>query len=187
MSFLSSIRAITSATRPIPTRVVGQTTRRFLSTTRTKTKVVDRELPPAPKSRKPMIIGGALVGAGVWAGVLGYAMNYQRLSSSIVNGTLFMVRYDPRIIALVGDQVDYADSTPWISGSVNHLKGKVDIGFDVTGKTGERARVHFESVRSGHNWKTIEFTVTRLSDNKVVDIGHHELSEKGGPVVAGIA
>jgi cytochrome c oxidase assembly factor 1 len=68
---------------------------------------------------------------------LSSALNYQRLSSSVVSGTLFMVRYDPRVIDLVGDKVDYADSWPWISGTVNHLKGKVNIAFDVTGSKGK--------------------------------------------------
>ncbi|KAI8344230.1 cytochrome oxidase complex assembly protein 1-domain-containing protein [Chlamydoabsidia padenii] len=146
------------------------------------TKVVDRELPSAPtKSRRPWYIGGALVGTLVWVVGLSSALNYQRLSSSVVSGTLFMVRYDPRVIDLVGDKVDYADSWPWISGTVNHLKGKVNIAFDVTGSKGERARVRFSSQRRGHAWHTLEFTVTRQSDNETVDIGHHELTDQGAP------
>lgn len=107
--------------------------RRFAS----KTVVVERELPkPPPPSRKRWIWTGVGVGAVFWAVGLGAALNHQRLSSSVVHGTLFMVRYDPRVIALVGDRVDYADSWPWISGTVNHLKGKIDIAFDVKGSTG---------------------------------------------------
>lgn len=110
------------------------TVRRFAH----KTVVVERELPkPPPPSRKRWIWTGVGVGAVFWAVGLGAALNHQRLSSSVVHGTLFMVRYDPRVIALVGDRVDYADSWPWISGTVNHLKGKIDIGFDVKGSTGK--------------------------------------------------
>lgn len=32
-------------------------------------------------------------------------------------------------------------------------------------------------------WTTVEFTVVRKSDNKVIDIGHHTLSETGEPVL----
>ncbi|ORZ18167.1 cytochrome oxidase complex assembly protein 1-domain-containing protein [Absidia repens] len=146
------------------------------------TRVVDRALPSAPtKSRRPWYIGGAIVGTLVWVVGLSSALNYQRLSSSVVSGTLFMVRYDPRVIDLVGDKVDYADAWPWISGTVNHLKGKVNIAFDVTGTKGERARVRFSSQRRGHSWHTLEFTVTRQSDNETVDIGHHELTDQGAP------
>ncbi|KAI8089379.1 cytochrome oxidase complex assembly protein 1-domain-containing protein [Halteromyces radiatus] len=146
------------------------------------TRVASRDLPPAPtKSRRPWYIGGAILGTVVWVVGLSSALNYQRLSSSVVSGTLFMVRYDPRVIELVGDKVDYADSWPWISGTVNHLKGKVNIAFDVTGSKGERARVRFSSQRRGHAWHTLEFTVTRQSDSETVDIGHHELTDQGAP------
>ncbi|CAO3617999.1 unnamed protein product [Mucor hiemalis] len=81
------------------------TVRRFAH----KTVVVERELPkPPPPSRKRWIWTGVGVGAVFWAVGLGAALNHQRLSSSVVHGTLFMVRYDPRVIALVGDCVDYA-------------------------------------------------------------------------------
>jgi cytochrome c oxidase assembly factor 1 len=103
-----------------------------------KTVVVERELPkPPPPSRKRWLLGGAAVGAVVWIVGLGGALNHQRLSSSVVHGTLFTVRYDSRVISLIGDRIDYADSWPWISGTVNHLKGKIDIGFDVKGSTGK--------------------------------------------------
>jgi cytochrome c oxidase assembly factor 1 len=83
------------------------------------------------------LLGGAAAGAVVWIVGLGGALNHQRLSSSVVHGTLFTVRYDSRVISLIGDRIDYADSWPWISGTVNHLKGKIDIGFDVKGSTGK--------------------------------------------------
>ncbi|CAO3634410.1 unnamed protein product [Cunninghamella blakesleeana] len=149
----------------------------------TSTRVINRDLPPAPsqKSRRPLYIGGAIIGTAVWIVGLSSALNYQRLSSSVVSGTLFMVRYDPRVIELVGDNVDYADYWPWIGGTVNHLKGKVDISFDITGSKGERAQVKFTSQRRGHVWYTLEFTVKRLSDGEVIDIGHHELTDQGAP------
>ncbi|CAO3628917.1 unnamed protein product [Cunninghamella echinulata] len=149
----------------------------------TSSRVINRDLPPAPslKSRRPWYIGGAILGTAVWVVGLSSALNYQRLSSSVVSGTLFMVRYDPRVIDLVGDNVDYSDYWPWIGGTVNHLKGKVDISFNVTGSKGEIAQVKFTSQRRGHVWHTLEFTVTRLSDGEVVDIGHHELTDDGTP------
>lgn len=77
------------------------------------------------------------MGCAVWGVGLAAALNYQRLSSSVVSGTLFMVRYDPDVIELLGDKIDYADKWPWITGTVNHLKGKVAIAFDVIGAKGQ--------------------------------------------------
>lgn len=132
MSFLSSRLLLA---RPITRTLLSSTARRQFAS---KTVVVERELPkPPPPSKKRWLWTGVGVGAVVWVVGLGAALNHQRLSSSVVHGTLFMVRYDPRVIALIGDHVDYADSWPWISGTVNHLKGKIDIGFDVKGSTGK--------------------------------------------------
>ncbi|CDH60466.1 hypothetical protein RO3G_09901 [Lichtheimia corymbifera JMRC:FSU:9682] len=151
-----------------------------------KTRVVERELPPAaPKSRKPWLIGGAIVGTAVWIVGLSTALNYQRLSSSVVTGTLFMVRYDPRVIELLGPQIDYADNWPWITGTVNHFKGKVAIAFDISSNNGERGRVRFSSLRRGQDWTTVEFTVMRESDGKTIDLGREfELTEKGAPSIS---
>ncbi|CAO3660443.1 unnamed protein product [Rhizopus microsporus] len=95
-----------------PAIVINTTRRRLFAS---KTVVVDCQLPsPSPPSRKRWIWAGAGVGAVVWAVGLGAALNHQRLSSSVVHGTLFTVKYDPRVIALVGDRVNYADKWPWI-------------------------------------------------------------------------
>ncbi|CEI91568.1 hypothetical protein G6F70_002134 [Rhizopus microsporus] len=164
-----------------PAIVINTTRRRLFAS---KTVVVDRQLPsPSPPSRKRWIWAGAGVGAVVWAVGLGAALNHQRLSSSVVHGTLFTVKYDPRVIALVGDRVNYADKWPWIGGTVNHLKGKVDITFDIKGSSNERARVHFVSRRVGYEWRTVEFSVTRESDKKTIDIGHQALIESGDSLI----
>ncbi|KAI9249179.1 cytochrome oxidase complex assembly protein 1-domain-containing protein [Phascolomyces articulosus] len=151
-----------------------------------KTKVVQRELPRAQtKSRIPWYIGGAVVGGLVWVVGLAGALNYQRLSSSVVTGTLFMVRYDPRVIDLLGDKIDYADKWPWIDGTVNHFKGNVCISFDIAGQNGERGRVRFSSLRRGDKWHTVEFVMIRESDGKMVDLGNEfELSETGAPLTS---
>ncbi|KAI8975391.1 cytochrome oxidase complex assembly protein 1-domain-containing protein [Mycotypha africana] len=180
MSFFSS--RLLTVSRPLAQPALHNARRQIASSIKSKTVVVERELPQVSSPlRKRWIWTGAGVGAVVWAVGLGAAMNHQRLSSSVVHGTLFMVRYDPRVIELLGDHVDYARSWPWISGSVNHLKGKIDIGFDVKGSSGETARVHFISRRTGHKWTTVEFTVARHSDNKSIDIGHQPLTETGEP------
>ncbi|KAI7851298.1 cytochrome oxidase complex assembly protein 1-domain-containing protein [Circinella umbellata] len=154
-----------------------------------KTKVVQRELPQVQtKSRVPYYIGGAVLGGLVWIVGLGGALNYQRLSSSVVTGTLFMVRYDPRVIQLLGDKIDYADKWPWITGTVNHFKGKVCISFDIAGDKGERGRVRFSSLRRGEQWHTVEFVMVRESDGKTVDLGDEfELSDTGAPVTSSFA
>jgi hypothetical protein len=50
-------------------------------------------------------------------------------------------------------------------------------------RIGETARVHFISKRGGRKWHTVEFTVVRDSDKKMIDIGHHTLTETGEPLL----
>jgi hypothetical protein len=95
-----------------------------------------RSLPKESPRRTPLLVGAGIVGVSLWIGGLSYAMNYQRQSSSVVHGTLFTVRYDPRVRALLGENIGYADSRAWIDGSVNHLKGQVNIKFDIKGDNG---------------------------------------------------
>lgn len=96
-----------------------------------------RPLPVASSTRTPTLVALGVAGVGLWVGVIALATNYQRQSSSVVHGTLFTVRYDPRVRELLGDGVDYADSWPWIAGSVNHLQGKINIKFTVKGNKGK--------------------------------------------------
>ncbi|KAF7730539.1 hypothetical protein EC973_001920 [Apophysomyces ossiformis] len=170
-----------SVLRPATASLFNAAAKRYGSTT--STRVIERELPVSTTSnRRWRLVGGIAVGSVLWGAVLAASMNYQKTSSSVVNGTLFTVRYDPRVMELLGDKIDYADRYPWISGTVNHLKGKVDVSFDVAGSTGERGKVHFCSVRQGHDWRTVKFTVTRYSDQKRVDVGLDALSDTGAPL-----
>lgn len=52
----------------------------------------------------------------------------------------FTVRYDPRVRELLRDNMGYADSWAWIDGSVNHLKGQVNIKFDIKGSNGKKVK-----------------------------------------------
>lgn len=97
-----------------------------------------RALPQVAPRRTPLLVGAGIVGVSLWIGGLSYAMNYQRQSSSVVHGTMFTVRYDPRVQELLGGNIGYADSWAWIDGSVNHLKGQVDIKFEIKGDNGTK-------------------------------------------------
>ncbi|CAO3693839.1 unnamed protein product [Umbelopsis ramanniana] len=142
-----------------------------------------RSLPKAAPRRTPLLVGAGIVGVSLWIGGLSYAMNYQRQSSSVVHGTLFTVRYDPRVRALLGENVGYADSWAWIDGSVNHLKGQVNIKFDIKGDNGQKAKVHFASRRDGNQWQTLVFSVVR-EDGVSLNLDQRELTDTGAPVMA---
>ncbi|KAF8957079.1 hypothetical protein BGZ46_002265 [Entomortierella lignicola] len=127
---------------------------------------------PNVKSRTPLYILLGILGVSFWAGSLAVAANHQRQGTSIVRGTLFNVKFDTKAQELLGDNIDFTNkSWPWISGTVAHLKGRVDIEYQVRGDKAE-GRVHFVAVRPVKQWITTDFTLT-MPDGTSVILGEH--------------
>ncbi|KAF9930811.1 hypothetical protein FBU30_011260 [Linnemannia zychae] len=127
---------------------------------------------PNVASRTPFYILVGIVGVAFWAGSVAVAANHQRQGTSIVRGTLFNVKFDTKAQELLGDNIDFVNPKwPWISGTVAHLKGRVDIEFQVRGDRAE-GRVHFVAVRPAKQWVTTDFTLT-MPDGTCVALGEH--------------
>ncbi|KAF9938286.1 hypothetical protein BGZ67_000314 [Mortierella alpina] len=127
---------------------------------------------PNVANRTPLYILLGVLGASFWAGSIAVAANHQRQGTSIVRGTMFNVKFDTKAQQLLGDNIDFTNpSWPWISGTVAHLKGRVDIEFQVKGDKAE-GRVHFVAVRPAKQWVTTDFTLT-MPDGTCVVLGEH--------------
>lgn len=127
---------------------------------------------PNVASRTPIFILAGIFGVAFWAGSIAVAANHQRQGTSIVRGTLFNVKFDTKAQELLGDNIDFINpSWPWISGTVAHLKGRVDIEFQVRGDKAE-GRVHFVAVRPAKQWITTDFTLT-MPDGTCVVVGEN--------------
>lgn len=105
----------------------------------------DRELPDITSSSrqwlKTLPIFLAIVGVSTLA-----IFNYQKSSSSVVSSTLYALRTNPEARELLGDEIYFRDKFPWISGELNQLHGRVDIGFGVKG-TRAKGYMRFKSIR----------------------------------------
>ncbi|KAL1920954.1 uncharacterized protein VTP21DRAFT_11589 [Calcarisporiella thermophila] len=131
-----------------------------------KSRLIHNERPlPDPRPRRGLYILGGVAGISLWAVGLATAMNYQRLSTSVVTGTLFTVRHDPTAKQALGNNIGYASRWPWISGTVNHFKGRVDVQFDVKGEKA-KGRVRFATHRKGADWYLEDFTL-KLEDGSI--------------------
>ncbi|KAG0051806.1 hypothetical protein BGZ83_003282 [Gryganskiella cystojenkinii] len=129
---------------------------------------------PSITNRTPLYILLGVLGVTFWAGSIAVAANHQRQGTSIVRGTLFNVKFDTKAQELLGDNIDFTNKDwPWISGTVAHLKGRVDIEFQVRGDKAE-GRVHFVAVRPAKQWITTDFTLT-MPDGTCVVLGEHTL------------
>ncbi|CAO3563784.1 unnamed protein product [Mortierella alpina] len=127
---------------------------------------------PNVANRTPLYILLGVLGASFWAGSIAVAANHQRQGTSIVRGTMFNVKFDTKAQQLLGDNIDFTNpGWPWISGTVAHLKGRVDIEFQVKGNKAE-GRVHFVAVRPAKQWVTTDFTLT-MPDGTCVVLGEH--------------
>ncbi|KAJ4397919.1 cytochrome oxidase assembly protein 1 [Neurospora sp. IMI 360204] len=135
----------------------------------------DRELPDVQTSRFrwsrtfPIFFG--IVAATSIA-----IFNYQKLSSPVVESTLYALRTNPRAREYLGDEIYFKAQIPWISGEMNQLHGRIDIKFNVKGtkRTGVMRFASFRPTPRGM-FETTEWSL-ETEDGKVID-----LLEEGDP------
>ena len=109
-----------------------------------------------PKTTRNLIVFVSICGAWVVAAMI--ALNYERFASPVTASTLHEVRKSPQAKALLGSDIQHKCihpeykgwykydgwlRQPWITGSINLTKGKIDIAYDVKG-TGSPIEVPFD-------------------------------------------
>ncbi|KAJ2559166.1 cytochrome oxidase assembly protein 1 [Coemansia sp. RSA 1933] len=131
---------------------------------------IEREL-PLPKSNKREIAIFAVVAAVTWGLGSVIAFNYQRISSTPVTAALFTARHNEEVREAFGTQLNFTSAFPWISGKVTHLKGIVDVNFDVVGSKGVVGRLVLISRRPSNSqngeWKTMDFYVETPDGHRI--------------------
>lgn len=105
----------------------------------------DRELPdiPSPYNRwiRTLPLFLAVLAASAFA-----IFNYQKASSPIISATLYALRTNDQVRELLGDEIYFRDKIPWISGEMNQLHGRIDVGFWVKGSKAS-GYMRFKSTR----------------------------------------
>ncbi|KAI0124911.1 cytochrome oxidase assembly [Xylariales sp. AK1849] len=96
--------------------------------------------------------------------------NYQKLSSPIVASTLYSLRTSRKARDYLGDEIYFRHQIPWISGSMNQLRGKIDISFRVKGSKNEGV-MRFASFRPGPKamFETTEWSL-ETTDGRTIDL-----------------
>ena len=97
-----------------------------INTTIEKTRAPQKPLPELKNQTTQYIIFG-IIGVGFWIGAIIASFNYQRLNSSTVQGSLFNLKYHPKALELLGKNINFVSSFPWIEGNINHLKGQINF------------------------------------------------------------
>lgn len=96
---------------------------------------VDRELPDpfAKKKTNRRYFVVYAIGMTVACAII---FNYEKTQSPIITSTLYFLRRSQESIDLLGKDIDFSSSWPWISGQLNTVQGKIDIKFNVKGSLG---------------------------------------------------
>ncbi|KAK9728993.1 cytochrome oxidase assembly protein 1 [Basidiobolus ranarum] len=163
---MNSLR-IMSKCRPFGLRGCSsnQVLRRFETTVVSKSPgakkiplAIERELPePVSKTSRNVTFG--VLGLSLWVVGTALAFNHHRLHTSVVDSTLFTLRHDPDVQEILGNNIKFRDNWAWISGDVNHLKGRVNVSFWIKGDK-DTGRAHFASRRRGDDWEVLDFSLT---------------------------
>ncbi|RYP93741.1 hypothetical protein DL770_000113 [Monosporascus sp. CRB-9-2] len=127
----------------------------------------DRELPDIEGSRwaRTLPVFALVIAASSVA-----IFNYQKLSSPVVASTMYALRTSQRARDYLGDEVQFRRQIPWISGTMNQLRGVIDISFAVKGTRGSgtmRFASHRPSARA--MFETTEWTL-ETEDGRVIDL-----------------
>ncbi|KAJ2617605.1 cytochrome oxidase assembly protein 1 [Coemansia sp. RSA 1365] len=159
------------ATSATPSKIAGQTLQRTWEDAHAKNPAfaIEREL-PVPKSRKREFGIFVAVAAVTWGLGTVIAFNYQRMTSTPVTAALFTARHNEGVCKAFGKHLNFASAFPWISGDISHLKGFVDVEFDVIGDKDVVGHLVLKSRRVGKQngeWHTVEFYVTTPDGHKI--------------------
>ena len=96
--------------------------------------------------------------------------NYQKSSSSVVSSTMYALRTSPKAREYLGDEIYFAHKMPWIWGEMNQLHGRIDIQFEVKGKS-NNGTMRFKSFRATRQgmFETTEWSL-EMKDGKKLDL-----------------
>ncbi|ETS78765.1 hypothetical protein PFICI_08618 [Pestalotiopsis fici W106-1] len=96
--------------------------------------------------------------------------NYQKMSSPTVASTMYALRTSQRAREYLGDEIYFAQQIPWISGTMNQLRGVIDISFRVRGSRNEGV-MRFCSFRPGPKamFETTEWSL-ETKDGQTIDL-----------------
>lgn len=102
-----------------------------------KPMTMNTELPddPRPKQRFQSVATFLVFALGLTAASVGI-FNYEKVSSPVMNATMYFLRRSQQARELLGNQITYDGLFPWISGEVNSMKGVVDCSTKIAGDKG---------------------------------------------------
>nr|OQO10369.1 hypothetical protein B0A51_18595 [Rachicladosporium sp. CCFEE 5018]OQO15600.1 hypothetical protein B0A51_16754 [Rachicladosporium sp. CCFEE 5018] len=126
----------------------------------------DRELPSLKTSNRWLRTAPLFVFIMVTSTLA--IFNYQKSNSSVVTSTMYALRTNEEARRILGDEIYFANSLPWIWGSIDQVHGKIDIEFKVKGnKTTGTMKFRSERRKRMGFFETVEWSLQPDGGEKV--------------------
>lgn len=93
---------------------------------------MERELPDPFADRFKQRVTFAAFGVGIVA-ALALIFNYEKTESPVISNTFYHLRRSPRTEHLLGENIEFDGTFPWIHGELNQVAGKVNVRFNIRG------------------------------------------------------
>ncbi|KAL1577418.1 hypothetical protein MEW_03568 [Candida albicans P60002] len=133
---------------------------------------IDRELPDPFSKRKTNRRYLLIYGIGITLSCIAI-FNYEKTQSPIITSSLYFLRRSQPSIELLGKDIDYSSSWPWIWGKLNTVQGIINIEFSVKGSKGNGVvKLNATRESKAHPFDVHQFVLEVERDGKkqVVDL-----------------
>ncbi|KAK6199425.1 cytochrome oxidase complex assembly protein 1-domain-containing protein [Scheffersomyces amazonensis] len=130
---------------------------------------LDKELPDPFSKQKKNRLYFVAYGIGIIVSCI-IIFNYEKTQSPIITSALYFLRRSETAKKLLGSDINYASSWPWIWGELNTVKGDIDITFDISGDNGAQGTIKLKATRisRAHPFDIHHFLL--VVDNKEYDL-----------------
>lgn len=134
---------------------------------------VEREFPDPFTAKKRNRKYFLAYGLGVTLACL-VVFNYEKTTSPIINSVMYFMRRSQNAKQLLGENIDFKYSWPWIWGTLNTVRGDVDINFAVKGsqnsgtlklKASRESKIHPFII---HHW-TLQINDTQRTEINLLE------------------
>ncbi|KAH3661802.1 hypothetical protein OGAPHI_005980 [Ogataea philodendri] len=96
--------------------------------------------------------------------------NYEKVSSPIMNATMYFLRRSKVAREKLGKSITFEGNVPWIKGELNTMKGNVDIQVRVAGDSaGALMKLKASRSNRGESFQIAEWQLL-LDDGSVLDL-----------------
>lgn len=130
---------------------------------------VDRELPDPFAFRKQNYYYFTCYGLGVFLACV-FIFNYEKTSSPVITSAMYFLRRSNLAVNALGDDITFAYQWPWIWGTLNTVKGDVDIEFDVKGSKNSAVLYLQANRESKQEQFKIRKWILKTADGNIVDL-----------------